>query len=89
MSPQRDLVRQAGRLLVTELVDRRNHNGWVPAGSSKDEVREIGEELDKRLNALGRMVKMYGKSSSGGPGAEERERKCFAEAVKDGYVLCQ
>lgn len=63
------------------------------------------EEVELRLRPLARLERVWGKSggaasssqvnvsglSSSGlsAGGEERERKQFAEALRDGYVLCQ
>ena len=63
------------------------------------------EEVEYRLRPLSRLERVWGKSggnasssridvsglSSSGLSAagEERERKQFTEALRDGYVLCQ
>ncbi|KIJ55223.1 hypothetical protein M422DRAFT_23836 [Sphaerobolus stellatus SS14] len=94
-SPQRDMLRKAGSILVRELVNKRS--GWI--SSRRD--NEVAEELDRRLGGLVRGEKLWGKSNAGGNGngganagggslgGEERERRYFGEAVRDGYVLCQ
>ncbi|KAI0046488.1 hypothetical protein FA95DRAFT_1669085 [Auriscalpium vulgare] len=62
-----------------------------------------GEEVEVRLGALSRVERVWGKSGFGsssqlnlasGTGTvsasgQERERKYFGEALRDGYVLCQ
>lgn len=58
------------------------------------------EEVEIRMRALSRSERVWAKS--GGPGSptngtssglsnsgEERERRLFGEALRDGYVLCQ
>lgn len=57
------------------------------------------EEVKRRIAALARLERVWGKSGainqeSPGRGilsasGEERERKLFAEALKDGFILCQ
>lgn len=83
---QRELVRQASSLLVKEML------------KPPSQVRESGldqkeyEEVEPRLRNLARLERVWGKSGAGGGGAnggEERERRHFCEALRDGYVLCQ
>ncbi|THH32473.1 hypothetical protein EUX98_g1723 [Antrodiella citrinella] len=63
------------------------------------------EEVELRLRSLSRLERVWGKSGGGAnssqvnvsgltssglsAGGEDRERKQFAEALRDGYVLCQ
>lgn len=63
------------------------------------------EEVEVRLRSLARLERVWGKSGSGmlsssqlgsmsgvggiNAGGEERERRHFGEALRDGYVLCQ
>jgi hypothetical protein len=47
------------------------------------------EDVERRMSALGRMEKNWGRTSGTSSSGEERERKAFVEALKDGYVLCQ
>ena len=55
------------------------------------------EEVELRTQALARLDRVRGSSgvvnASGGSGftgsAEEKERRLFAEALRDGFVLCQ
>ena len=62
------------------------------------------EEVEVRLRALARLERIWGKSGASAAGStsqlsiagsgistagEERERRLFSEALKDGYVLCQ
>lgn len=63
-------------------------------------VREW-EEVEVRLQPLVRLERIWGKSGSvfggsasqiqngSGAGGEERERRVFCEALRDGFVLCQ
>jgi len=74
-SPQRDMLRQAGTILVRELVHKRS--------SSLLSGRDVADELDTRLGGL------VGAEKRGSGETEERERKHFTDAVGDGYVLCQ
>lgn len=97
---QRDLIRSAASILVKELLkppsqvrestlDQKEYEEvelrlrslarlervWGKSGS--------GMSSSTQLNALGT-------SASGiSAGAEERERRYFCEALRDGYVLCQ
>ena len=61
--------------------------------------------MELRLRSLARLERVWAKSGSGmgsstqlnsvggtsgmSAGAEERERRYFCEALRDGYVLCQ
>jgi hypothetical protein len=55
------------------------------------------EEVEVRMRNIARLERIWGKSravdvfNSGGNSAtgEERERRAFTEALRDGYVLCQ
>jgi hypothetical protein len=61
------------------------------------------EEVEMRVRALARLERIWGKSGIGGSssnltlstpagvsvGGEERERRLFTEALRDGFVLCQ
>ena len=57
------------------------------------------EEVERRVGALARLERVWGKSGDIGQGSpagsilntsgEERERRLFGEALRDGFVLCQ
>lgn len=61
------------------------------------------DEVEMRVRALARLERIWGKSGIGGSssnltlgapagvsvGGEERERRLFTEALRDGFVLCQ
>ncbi|KAF9038435.1 hypothetical protein BJ165DRAFT_1614013 [Panaeolus papilionaceus] len=78
-----DIVRRATKLLVYHLSRPPAHimkNG--EAGT-----REWGE-VEKRMEGLKR-VRRLDASRGGREEGDEEMRKAFAEAVRDGYVLCQ
>jgi hypothetical protein len=95
-SEQRELVRQASSLLCREMIR-------PPAQLRKTGISDREwEEVEIRLRQLARLERIWGKSGAAGAsqsnfapgssfsaGGEDRERKLFAEALKDGYVLCQ
>ncbi|PPR08146.1 hypothetical protein CVT24_012360 [Panaeolus cyanescens] len=79
-----DIVRRATRLLVYHLSKPPAHilkNG--DAG-----VKEWGE-VEKRMEALKRVRRLDASSRGGREDADDEMRKAFADAVRDGYVLCQ
>ena len=91
----REAVRAASSVLCKEMVR--------PNNSASIGVREA-EEVERRMRALARLERVWGKSGAstngsttqvGGMGSSanatggERERRAFAEALRDGYVLCQ
>ncbi|KAF8265069.1 hypothetical protein EI94DRAFT_1590153 [Lactarius quietus] len=91
----REAVRAATSLLCKEMLR--------PSQSASLGVRE-SEEVECRMRALARLERIWGKSgastngsatqisgmgSSANMAGEERERKMFTEALRDGYVLCQ
>lgn len=87
-SLQRDLIRTASSLLI-------KHLSRPPPPLKQHEWQDV----EIRLRALSRLERIWGKSGGGssttalGPGSgfgggEERERRLFCEAVRDGYVLC-
>lgn len=62
------------------------------------------EEVEHRLRSLARLERIWGRSGALGStsqvnvagagngvasGSEEKERRMFAEALRDGFVLCQ
>ncbi|KAF7370599.1 Cell division control protein [Mycena sanguinolenta] len=93
----RDLIRTATSMLCKEVVKPPAHMTRTEAGL-KD-----WEEVEVRVRALARLERIWGKSGIGGSssnitlgapagvsvGGEERERRLFTEALRDGFVLCQ
>jgi hypothetical protein len=95
-SMHREAVRAATSLLCKELLR--------PGQSTGLGVRE-SEEVEVRMRALARLERVWGKSGASANGSvtqlgatgsgivstsgEERERRLFSEALRDGYVLCQ
>ena len=89
----RELIRTATSMLCREMVRPPPHMSKTEPG-----MRDW-EEVKRRLAALARLERVWGKSgviNQGSPGGgilsnsgEERERKLFAEALKDGFILCQ
>ncbi|KAJ7612495.1 Pkinase-domain-containing protein [Mycena polygramma] len=93
----RDLIRTATSMLCKEVVKPPVHMSRTEAGL-KD-----WEEVEMRVRALSRLERIWGKSGIGGSssnltlgapagvsvGGEERERRLFTEALRDGFVLCQ
>ncbi|KAJ7155370.1 Pkinase-domain-containing protein [Mycena crocata] len=89
----RDLIRMATSMLCKEVVKPPAH---MKVGS-KD-----WEEVEVRVRALARLERIWGKSAGASSsnltlstpsgisvGGEERERRLFTEALRDGFVLCQ
>jgi hypothetical protein len=87
-SPYREVIRTASSLLIKHLAR--------PPPPLK---QEDWHDVEVRLRALIRLERIWGKSgggssatavgsASGYGGGEERERRLFCEAVRDGYVLC-
>ena len=67
--------------------------GAVAAGQStvslvNPSMVSLNSLSGKQMNEAGSVSGATGSGFAGG-GSEERERKLFAEAVRDGYVLCQ
>ncbi|KAJ7116024.1 hypothetical protein C8R44DRAFT_628426 [Mycena epipterygia] len=94
----RDLIRTATSMLCKEVVKPPPHMSRSEAGL-KD-----WEEVEMRMRALARLERIWGKSGMGASssnltlgtpavgvsvGGEERERRLFTEALRDGFVLCQ
>ncbi|KAF7309786.1 Cell division control protein [Mycena indigotica] len=93
----RDLIRKATSMLCKEIVKPPAHMARTDSGQ-KD-----WEEVEVRMRALARLERIWGKSGTGGSssnltlgqptgisvGGEERERRLFTEALRDGFVLCQ
>jgi hypothetical protein len=88
----REALRTATSVLCKEMLR--------PGQSTGLGIRE-SEEVEARLRALARLERVWGKSSASTNGSatqvgvgvsttgEERERRLFTEALRDGYVLCQ
>ena len=81
-------------MLCKEIVKPPVH---VPRTGLKD-----WEEVEVRVRALARLERIWGRSGVGSSsnlnlntssgisvGGEERERRLFTEALRDGFVLCQ
>ncbi|KAF8630155.1 hypothetical protein AX15_003105 [Amanita polypyramis BW_CC] len=89
----RELIRTATSMLCREMIRRPPHMSKTESG-----MREW-EEVERRMRALTRLERVWGKSGTTGqgsptgsilsPSGEERERRLFGEALKDGFVLCQ
>ncbi|KAJ6610201.1 hypothetical protein B0H10DRAFT_2225214 [Mycena sp. CBHHK59/15] len=93
----RELIRVATSMLCKEVVKPPPHMSRTEAGQ-KD-----WEEVEVRVRALARLERIRGKSGIGGSSSnltlggaagassngEERERRLFCEALRDGFVLCQ
>ncbi|PFH51771.1 hypothetical protein AMATHDRAFT_58237 [Amanita thiersii Skay4041] len=90
----RELIRTAISMLCKEMIKPPPHMTRTESG-----IRDW-EEVEVRLRALRRLERMWAKSgavgssgnvsASGGSGSgEERERRLFGEALRDGFVLCQ
>jgi len=91
-SPHRETIRTASAYLAKEFARRPPHFGI-----------NVWQEVEVRLRALFRLERIWGKSGTGAStgtavgapgsaglgGGEERERRIFLEALRDGYVLCQ
>lgn len=87
-SPYRESIRTASSLLV-------KHLARPPPPLKQHDWQDV----ELRLRALSRLERIWGKSGGGSSatavgsgsafgGGEERERRLFCEAVRDGYVLC-
>ncbi|KAK2463521.1 hypothetical protein APHAL10511_004272 [Amanita phalloides] len=82
----RELIRTATSMLCKEMIR-------PPPHMSRTGIRDW-EEVERRLSSLARLERVWGKSGSSSSSflstsGEERELKHFAEALKDGFVLCQ
>jgi hypothetical protein len=88
----REALRAATSILCREMLR--------PGQSTGLGIRE-SEEVEVRMRALARLERVWGKSGASTNGSatqvgvnvstagEERERRLFTEALRDGYVLCQ
>ncbi|CAK5267814.1 unnamed protein product [Mycena citricolor] len=93
----RDLIRTATSMLCKEVIKPPPHMARTDAG-----MRDW-QEVEVRVRALSRLERIWGKSGVGGSSSnitlgtpsgisvagEERERRLFTEALRDGFVLCQ
>ena len=85
----RDLIRTA-----TSMICREVSSSKPPLHMSRTEQGiKDWEEVELRMRALVRLERVWGRSAHNSPGTsssgEERERKIFVDALRDGYVLCQ
>jgi hypothetical protein len=92
----REALRAATSLLCKEMLR--------PGQSTGLGIRE-SEEVEIRMRSLARLVRVWGnigasanglvtqlgvaRSGTAASASEERERRLFSEALRDGYVLCQ
>ncbi|KAG1767192.1 hypothetical protein EV702DRAFT_1050466 [Suillus placidus] len=93
---QREVIRAATSLLCKEL--RK-----APAHLARSDAQKEWAEVEVRLQPLIRLERVWGKSGGASASSsqvalggvqlssagEERERKLFCEALRDGVVLCQ
>lgn len=95
----RELIRSAASFLCKEMLKPPSQ-----VNKSSLEPKEW-EEVEARLRALARLERIWSRSGAMGStsqvnvvgiggggvasGGEEKERRLFAEALRDGYVLCQ
>lgn len=90
----RELVRTSASILIRDLLKPPSH--LRESSMSQEEY----EEVELRLRNLARLERVWGKSGANGStsqltssglsaGGEDRERRHFCEALKDGYVLCR
>lgn len=91
---QRELIRTATSMLCKEIIKPPPHMARTESG-----LRDW-EEVEAKTQALARLERIWHKSGfsassnnvnashSSAPG-EERERRLFCEALRDGFVLCQ
>ena len=80
----REVIRSATAVLCREMVR--------PPPNLR--IKDDWDHVERRLHPLMRAQRVWSKSPSPGfvafaSPAEERERKQFADALRDGYVLCQ
>ncbi|KAJ7581275.1 hypothetical protein C8J56DRAFT_794068 [Mycena floridula] len=80
----RELIRTAASMLCKEIIKPPVH-----ISRSEAALRDW-EEVEVRTRALIRHERVWSKSGfSGTSGVEERGRRLFCEALRDGLVLCQ
>lgn len=85
----RDLIRTATSLICKEVSSSK-----LPLHMSRTEQGiKDWDEVEVRMRVLVRLERVWGRSAHSSPGAstsgEDRERKIFVDALRDGYVLCQ
>lgn len=97
----RELVRTAASILCKELLKPPGHNTTGLENSELEEVEVRMRALARLERIWGKsgaaasgsnlMLSTAGGLSSSGLSAagEDREKKLFSEALRDGYVLCQ
>ncbi|KAH9941507.1 Pkinase-domain-containing protein [Amylocystis lapponica] len=100
-SEYRESIRSASSLLCREMLKPPSHlnkSSLLPREWEEVEVRmralarleRIWGKSGSGMNSSTQLSTVGGLSSSGlSAGGEERERKLFCEAIRDGYVLCQ
>ncbi|KAF7308499.1 hypothetical protein HMN09_00698900 [Mycena chlorophos] len=88
----RNAIRAATLMLCNKVAQAPVHLERTGSG------RRDWEEVEVRMRALVRLARMWRKTGGGvnpelassiSDGGEERERRLFAEALRDGFVLCQ
>lgn len=85
----RDLIRTATSLICKEVSSSK-----LPLHMSRTEQGiKDWDEVEVRMRVLVRLERVWGRSAHSSPGTstsgEDRERKIFVDALRDGYVLCQ
>ncbi|KAI0084451.1 hypothetical protein BDY19DRAFT_997670 [Irpex rosettiformis] len=97
-SEHRELVRTASSLLIKEMLKPPAQSGLDPLVYEEVEVRlrslaRLERVWGKSGSSFMGSVTQLSAAGSGlsglGAGGEERERRHFGEALRDGYVLCQ
>ncbi|KAI0343070.1 hypothetical protein BDW22DRAFT_1428512 [Trametopsis cervina] len=96
-SEQRELVRNASSQLIKEMLKPPSQSGLEPQAAEEVEVRLRSlARLERVWGKSGSFIASGSQLSINGPsagglaaGGEERERRHFGEALRDGYVLCQ
>ncbi|KAF9511360.1 hypothetical protein BS47DRAFT_1263082, partial [Hydnum rufescens UP504] len=82
LSPQREAIRTAASFILKESLRPPTDLGPL--------TKQWNDEMESRTRALARLERSWIVSSGTGTiSGEERERKAFCEALRDGYVLCQ
>lgn len=102
LSPQREALRVASTFIVKEMAKPppavlRASSTTSPygglAGAPAGAKTDPWDEVERRLAPLVRVERIWGSSTVGGGtisgGGEDRERRIFCEALRDGYVLAQ
>lgn len=101
ISEHRELVRLAASYLCREMLkppSQLNKTSLLPKEWEEIEIRmralarleRVWGKSGSGMSSSSQLASVSGLSSSGlSAGGEERERRLFCEAVRDGYVLCQ